>query len=581
MPWLILPCVFAFGCRPPTGVGKDGEAPDDTVPSDDTVHDDSDDSESGETGLPDPDPIVDEDVRVEPYVLEAGGTATVFYGGRFKAHPPLTLQYAFNGWNHVDGVDGLIERGGEHGNHDFYVEVPMTPDGALHTATVVLPEQARSFHFCVFYEEEEPVDSGDTGEPTLVRHMDCRGGLEYHREIVFPYIGPYLTWDDETRPEDGVVINFETGVQCRARVEWGETPDLGQERYGDEVVNIHHLRLTDLAPGTTYYYRVHDNVGHTSGIYQFRTALADATTFSFLALGDIQDDGEDSVFGAVAAELLTTHADVDFLVSTGDLPDFNSPNQWWRFFDLVRDILSTRVLVPAPGNHDTPGPMHSSDTSAWEAYFALPEASGSETFYRRDYGNLTFLIMNSEVPEDLVEGGRQWSWLSTQIEEIGRGPERTRDWVLLVQHVPPYNAGSRHASEQPVYRPITRLLEGSVDWMVAGHEHMYQRSLPLRYDETLAPSGRYGLSLDDGVGYLVLPSAGKRPHSGLTPVDAPWAASRALMAYPEIRPEDSSVPSEVGYVRFRVDARSMSVETWGLGDGGAPAHVRDSLHLSK
>jgi hypothetical protein len=298
----------------------------------------------------------------------------------------------------------------------------------------------------------------------------------------------------------------------------------------------------------------------------------------------MQDHGEDNRWGEVAAEVLASHPEVAFVVLPGDLVNELSPGQWWTFFDRGRDLFSWLPLVTSPGNHDTPGYSSSTDTSDYEHYFVNPTAADEHgVFYSLDYGRVHLMSFNSEDraacnPPD----GEQAIWAEEDVASVWDGGVRQPAWVFAQWHIPAYDVGSRHHYDSHEYRRLTVLLEGTVDWVFMGHEHLFQRMSPIQNDAVAAPSGLYGIGPDDGVGYIVTPPAGNNPHDRVIAADDPDAAELALVAAPEIG-DSEYVESEVGYLTVDVTATTLRIRTWGLGTWDEPVDswLRDELEYSR
>jgi len=564
------------GCNGEVGVDDDDATDDDSTDDDDTGDDDStdDDADSADADdsaddddTTDPDPYLQPAVYVTPLTLEPGGTATVHYYGELAQEDDLTLHYGFNGWNEVQGVTGLIEID-EPGNITWYGQVEMAPVLDGFEVTVDLPTDGRALHFAFFTTdgEDETWDNNDE--------------QDFHQSILFPYIGPFLTWTEQTPPDQGVVISYETSVPCRGTLEYGTTASLGTSIVGDEASRMHHVVLDGLSPDTEYHYRVHDSADHVSETFTFRTAPAAADAFRFGVLSDMQDTGEVNRWGDVAEELHDAHTDVAFLVLPGDLTASDGPGSWWTFFDRGRELFRGTVMMPVPGNHDTPGHGHDEDTSSFEGYFPLPAAAGVDVAYRFDYGNASFLAFSSEILSEFAPGGDQYGWADDELADIAA--TGAADWVFAYWHDPPYNAGIRHAEAQQEARDLTQLFDGLVDWVLCGHEHLYQRTLPLLYEAQLAP-GDYGNAPGDGVGYIVTPPAGQGPGIAVIPPDAPEAPRRDRLAYPALAADQVEVPSENGFVIVSVDGSTILIEAYGMGDHDTfvPAHVVDDIGYTK
>jgi len=577
--WLSLTLLLLLvGCPDDAGVIEDDDVTtddddddDDDVADDDTADDDAvdddsaDDDDSAEVPQ---DPYIQPEVYVTPLDLEPGGTATIHYYGMFGQEDDLTVHYGFNGWNEVEGVSDMIVVE-DHGNTTAYREVAMTPVLDGFELTVDLPTDGRAMHFAFYTTDNEGVETWDNNDD-----------LDYNQSIVFPYIGPILTWNDATDPADGVVISYETSVPCLGTLEYGTTPSLGMTVLGDELSRMHHFPITGLPADSDVYYRVHDSAGHSSDVYSFHTAATNADAFTFAVLGDMQDTGEHSAWSGTVAELQSVQG-VDFLLMPGDLTSGDGPGAWWTFFDRARDWFPTVVMMPTPGNHDTPNAGHDDDTSSFERYFDLPQASGDEPLYRFDYGTAAFLSLKSEALDEFAEGEAQWVWAESQAAAIAAAGDR--DWVFAYCHVPPYNAGVRHADGQGSVRVLTQLLDGLVDWFFAGHEHLYQRTHPLRFNAQIMAPDAYGTLPSEGIGYIVVPPAGQNPAHEIVHTDSPEADRRDRLAFPAPGGEEFMMDSENGFVLVQVDGTSIDIETWWIGtvDVPLPAHLVDQVSYTK
>ncbi len=577
--WLIALALLAWpGCD--TGDDDDTSADDDAgdddaVADDDDSAGDDDDSagDDDDTAADDDDtvpadPYIQPDIYVEPIELIPGGTATIHYNGVYAAADNLSIHYGFNGWNDVPGVAGLQEQTAL-GNTDFFIEAPMTPDNDGYQVVVDVPYDARAFHFVFYWEEDEQ------------RHWDNNSSLDYHWSVVFPYIGPYLTWSEQDAPSHSVVVNFETSVPCLGTVEYGLTQALGTRVVGDLFGTQHNIALPGLLPGTQYHYRVEDSASQQSSIASFRTAPLDPSSYSFVVASDMQDCGDGANWATTAAEIEAGFPDAHFMTVPGDMACNDQPGQWWYFFDAARELLSGRVIMPMVGNHDTPGVGSNEDTESFERYFALPSDSGDSSYYRFNYGNAAFLALSTEDLDEIGDGGVQDLWLEQELFQLAT--TWSGDWAFALWHVAPYNAGERHSIQMGSVRQLVEHLEEIVDWQFSAHEHMYQRMLPLRHEGQIAPSGMYGRGADDGVGYIVMPPAGVTPNHTLVGWDSPEAHYRDWVDYPAITEESDWVESELGFLIVAIDGTSIEIQAYGLGtpDQPAPLQLRESLSYSK
>ena len=538
-----------------------GPAPDDddtlqddddsTLDDDDSVLDDDDSAlDDDDSTLPPDfdalDPYVQPSVHVAPPDAGPGETITLTYTGALDDREQLVAHYGFDGWNlAAEGLESEVD--GD--DTAWFAETGMVPSPDGFTMTLDLPADARALHVAFTDPDAEEWDNND--------------GLDYHWAFGGPYAGPWLTWNEVAGPSSGVVVNWESSVPCLGIVEHGPTEELGQWVVGEVTDTIHHVPLTGLEPDMAVFYRLRESSGVTGQVRSFRTAPAEPEGFRFVALGDMQDNGENQRWSEVAAAVLAEQAEADFLLVTGDMPANDKPGHWWTFFDKGRELFAGRVMMPTVGNHDTPGDSSDEDTSSFRRYFELP---GEQNWYAFDYGDARFVALSSENGT-FGPGEAQYVFMEGALAGA-TGP------VFATWHKPPYNAGSRHGAEQQETRPITALLDGAVDWVLSGHEHFYQRMVPIRYEAVAAPSGQYGREEDDGVGYLVLPPAGNAPLGDLFEAGSLYADARPLLAWPEVDDEDETGDSELGFVVVEVGAAGIVVQTYAMGDLDEPTEPR-------
>ncbi len=537
-----------------------GDSPSDSAP--DSGHEDTAEPPWPWAHL---DPYVEPTVQVSPLPLEPGGQATVRYEGDLASSDSLVLHHGFNGWNQVQGLDDMVEASNGSDRY-WYRQSEMTAAKGGFEVTIDLPSDGRALHM-VFFDPEE--DSWDNN-----------GEQDYHQSFELPYIGPYLTWSAQAQPETGVVVNFETSLPCLGVVEYGTDEQLGTAVTGNDLGTVHHVVLSGLQPATTYFYKLWDAAGRSSQTYQFTTAELDDEQFSFLVMSDMQDAGEDSdnSWAEVAEHVASSHGEASFALVPGDMSSEDSPGHWWTFFDRGRPLLSWLPLLPAVGNHDTPGTGSSSDTSSFERYFTVPGGGDDHTYYSLDYGHSHFLGLNSEVHEDWASDGDQLLFATEDLLGLLDGGQRQPSWVFCFWHVPPYNAGVRHYREQYSFRPLTDIFQGYVDWVFSGHEHLFQRMEPMAPDAEFAGSGSYGIGPEDGVGYIVTPPAGNWPNDEIVAEDSKDAHYRGYLAAPDVG-KGAEVESELGYLWVQLDGDAITIRTWGMGTVPEPkeAWIRDEL----
>ena len=125
------------------------------------------------------------------------------------------------------------------------------------------------------------------------------------------------------------------------------------------------------------------------------------------------------------------------------------------------------------------------------------------------------MILNDSVADSSVIAGSQASWLRADLAAVDRD---VTPWVIVAHHRAFYTCGSTHSpvtSLRTAWQPIFD--EFAVDFVLNGHNHVYERSLPIRGliagEGQLAERGSNGIptstdGLPSGTVYLVSGGAG-------------------------------------------------------------------------
>ena len=156
-------------------------------------------------------------------------------------------------------------------------------------------------------------------------------------------------------------------------------------------------------------------------------------------------------------------------------------------FDQNKDALAyyTAMHLPLNGPATPPSPTPTLGASALIADFQ--KAAGARfpqmANYSFDYGDVHFLCLDSNDYIDPTSPALQ-AWIASDLSATDA------NWKFVVYHHPAFNAGAKHYKEQHM-RALSPLFEAhGVDFCLHGHEHIYQRTLPLKFapsDLTKAP----------------------------------------------------------------------------------------------
>ena len=257
---------------------------------------------------------------------------------------------------------------------------------------------------------------------------------------------------------------------------------------------MHEVRLCGvLAPETTYSYQV-GGEGGWSQTYTFSTAPAPGSGGSVRVAfaGDSRGSYAtwQSIVQAMDAE------EPDLIVFSGDMVELGTiQSEWDSWFEAGGEVIASRLLLGAHGNHEFLA----------QNYFAQFGFPGNEQWFTVRYGDLQLVTLNDTVRED-ADMATQAAWLD---EVLGAS---TATWKVANHHQPAYTTSTNHGSNMDVRAAWIPLYEAhGVDLAVAGHNHLYERSLPILADAEVEAG--------EGVVYVVSGGAGAPLYEG---VEADW-----------------------------------------------------------
>jgi hypothetical protein len=257
----------------------------------------------------------------------------------------------------------------------------------------------------------------------------------------------------------------------------------------DTAVSIDHaITLQQLQPDTEYGYQVQTWEGRFMGARTFRTAPRPGTRkpFKFLVFGDSGEGtpGQLQLADRMPDEkaALAIHVG-DVAYDNGAEIDFD-----FRHFAVYKDLLDDIPFYPTLGNHDI-------RTNLGQPYldaFHLPtdNAARTERYYSFQYDNVFFVALDSNTGPsyaqqfgDLrVAGSAQGRWLEGELRRARSDP--SVDWIVVYFHHPLFSSGGGiggHGSDVALRQALQPLIDRyAVDLVFTGHDHDYERSLPLR-----------------------------------------------------------------------------------------------------
>lgn len=265
---------------------------------------------------------------------------------------------------------------------------------------------------------------------------------------------------------------------------------------GGDPARIHEVEVSGLLADTAYTYRIGSGApDEWSETATFVTAPDPDVPVTFLHLTDPQSRARKhfELWGRLLTRARTDHPQARFLLVTGDLVDQGYvQRQWDLFFDTAQPDLASLPIAPAIGNHDV---LKDETAAHYRSHFHLPRNGPEgmeEEAYSFDYGPVHVAVLDTER-----ELAAQAEWLREDMAGVDR------PWKVVALHRGPY--GSKYDSHHIRSAWCPAFDELGVDLVLAGHDHAYVRSHPMR-DEQPVEEGR-------GAIYVCAGSAGPKFYS--------------------------------------------------------------------
>ena len=265
---------------------------------------------------------------------------------------------------------------------------------------------------------------------------------------------PYL----QNPVNNGMTIMWETTIPAYSWVEYGtDTTNLSRKRLiidGQAEFNesIHKIRLENLTPGQTYYYRVcsqeilqykaySKKFGNTakSEFYSFTMPQADTDSFTAVIFNDLHQRA--NVFQALLKQV--ENVDYDFVVFNGDcIDDPANHAQATRFVKLLTEgVHGDRTPTSfIRGNHE----IRNAYSIGLRKHF---DYVGGKTYGAFNWGDTRIVML--DCGEDKTDDHREYSGLNdfTQLrqeqvgflqQELASKTFKKADKRILIHHIPLY-----------------------------------------------------------------------------------------------------------------------------------------------
>ncbi|WP_316834814.1 metallophosphoesterase family protein [Pedobacter nutrimenti] len=266
------------------------------------------------------------------------------------------------------------------------------------------------------------------------------------------------------------------------------------------TANYHHVIFKGLKPNTVYAYRVGAG-DYWSEWFQFTTASAQPAPFSFIYLGDAQNDIR-SKWSRVIRKAFSHQPDARFIIHTGDLINRSNNDKEWGEWHYGGGFINGMIpSIPSPGNHE----YVRDDRKQlildphWGVQYTLPDngPKGLEkSVFYIDYQGLRVISLDSQlITLDETAEKLQYEWLENVLKE------NKNLWTVVTFHHPIYSTSKSRDNKEFRERFKPLFDRYHVDLVLQGHDHTYSRGQNL-------PRGMSGRDVSGPV-YLVSVSGPK------------------------------------------------------------------------
>lgn len=311
--------------------------------------------------------------------------------------------------------------------------------------------------------------------------------------------GPYLIYGGSPISMTVLWQTFQTPAS--ATIEWGTTTSYGKGpvtvRENNSLADKHlfSYMITNLTPGTRYYYRVtNDAFPHTGSFVT--PPPAEQKTLSFYGYGESSPEYLDgpadhnSVLKALRADMNAKPDERQtLLVHLGDYV-WNGLNEYlWDFQHFTRDAryediytaFSNLPFMGVLGSHEGFDPYVEKATVVnyenmgefFRKYYPYPYPNGKRFYYAFDYGPVLFVVIDASSYQ-AAPGGRQTidrrqlAWLKQSLR-VSKKP-----WKIAMIHTPLWACTQGNAALQAQLTPV--LKDGGVRIVLQGQNRYYSHA---------------------------------------------------------------------------------------------------------
>jgi hypothetical protein len=277
-------------------------------------------------------------------------------------------------------------------------------------------------------------------------------------------------------------IIWKTLMRTDGYLEFGTNQDETALLSVDLQSTNHVGSLTNLQPGTVYYYRVGADYSGTKAFSEWRSFK------TFKPSGDVKfevigDSGWATPQQLAIAPLMEAW-DEDLVFHVGDVVYFGYSNfaADFRYFGIYQEQIEQTPMFFAWGNHDNYGDLKSLMESM---YLPTNNVTGTEHWYSFDHGDVHFvaLWLDHQAGVDYSPGSAEYNWLEQDLAAS------QKPWKFLFFHhtwrsssihgqLDDYNSNGVLDSVEMELSVARLAQQYGVQIIFNGHDHNYERFTP-------------------------------------------------------------------------------------------------------
>ena len=380
-----------------------------------------------------------------------------------------------------------------------------------------------------------------------------------------------FTWNTKFIPLKSAIQICEGSTFNESKcVEYDATVTTELVNYPNQTTIYISKAVATLRQGMTYTYRAYDKGAKIgSDITTFNTADFAASEFTFVHVSDSQvsasgSDEEIKLGAGTGSHFANTLTGIfknkpSFLLHTGDIVEYSKYETYWEnMLHTNASFLTSLPFMPLSGNHET---TYRSGSNEIFKHFNLkiPSQQTQKGFYYDfDYGNVKFIMLNTNCQEDEGLEKAQYNWLVNTLKS------NSKKWTIVSMHHPMYSIGKwgsnpeQNASAIRLTKQLSSLFtQYGVDLVLQGHDHTYSKTYPIKSDGT--PDTNYEQRIESSVKYAVNPkgtiyamhgpggSQTRSPYSSYNKSLYEIAAASKASSWAEIKVEQNRLTVKIKY----------------------------------